>query len=333
MAGSKEGLYRYCEPSDGTNMLREKIKSVLRAIGDVVRTFDVQMSLQGGLAFSRGVAPDQARMIAPDRAQVTAWVDVPDAIREQLDQIAAASTTTTTTTDMFLPVQCAVKVSFMDVVNMVVDVEAKAAGSSSERTSLYLEDLRTRIVDVSAMVAGVIERKESLASVNDQVAALQNELKQMTMFGKGKMSRESRIEMLENREQLQAVMDDVLRAMADYAHASASAQARAMDIRHAGTFVSNRRQRRIDQRVATNAATIDASSIEAKLLALSLSLQPGTRWTADALDFYRCTLSQMHIQELLKEDPLDILGFGLSVERSELVVDAVSGTRGKGEGS
>ena len=145
------------------------------------------------------------------------------------------------------------------------------------------------------------------------------------VFGQRGVTRQRRGELLMQRKDLQARLDQLhalveAKARRDVTRDDALVS-RMSDLRFKGQLHA-RRARALQRRAAGNAG-------KDRALAVLNSLPPYSRGAAGALQggdearaFYACTMTCADVEELMGDGPDQVLGFGLAVRRPEAVVDS-----------
>jgi len=162
----------------------------------------------------------------------------------------------------------------------------------------------------------------------EEAQAMQDMLKACHLvFRDKRVTKQAREELLEWRSDVQARLDKLHSLIQVGARGAAAADnaviSEMSSLRFDGAVKSARRQRALHQRVAVNAAA--AGDIEGKLKELAMGGPPGDLPADEELrDFYQCSMTFADLPEIMMESDDDVIGFALSVQRPEEVVDAPS---------
>eukprot|EP00052_Salpingoeca_macrocollata_P026299 m.243708 g.243708 ORF g.243708 m.243708 type:complete len:1154 (+) comp22552_c0_seq3:1803-5264(+) len=323
--GTREGVYRYAEPSDGADALNEKMQDMFLAFSE--QSTDVPVMVTPlGFKF-QGATPTTALVTADRHAEVHAWVTLDTPLAVPVPAAGGAGRgekEKEVVSEPFTLRDVSLLVDLPDTqTSLACEVTGKIA-TRNEALQMQASRFRHMALELTQRTATAIEKGRAFlfsSGLLQDITDLQQQVKSIPVFNK-RMDKDTRIELLETRSEVQEIIDDMHRAVATCAHAAAgdseSVLARASDIRFAGTFSKARRQRRVDQRAASNIAR--QTQIDEQLKALPRCGDLGL--SAEARDFFFCSLAQTDIQDLMLEDEGDVMGFGLAVQRPEAVVDA-----------
>lgn len=202
-----------------------------------------------------------------------------------------------------------------------------------QRLALRVAKLNARMGGAAAgAVAKGAAAEAEMAACANELTKLQKQLGHVKLFGAG-MSKAQRAGVGAARADLQEQLDAHHALVAERARAAASdggggaaggkqnvsVLGRMADLRFAAKFTKSRRARAMATRAARNGG--HAGALTTKLAGLAAELKPADFAGTD-LDLFHCDLSVMNVEEIMHDDPSDVLGFGLNVSRPEHAVDA-----------
>ncbi|KAK7093751.1 uncharacterized protein [Littorina saxatilis] len=332
--GTKEGIFRYCEPGDGPDKLREKVEELFDfAVYSSSPAVEVMVEMDG-----------ENKIIGPGKLLQVHSVQG-DVIETEDEQSAATGEMTVqaemwvlvhdlnVTPAPFITLNKTVKVDgtshTVSLPCLYEGVEKKVLADAASKTMWGL-NLLARNADVLATkVATALHASKDVSKLQSRVTGLQTKLSQIRLFGRG-INKDLRESMMASMKEIQAKVDTMHSMLARYSRgetASVSILARAHDLRYEAQFTKSRRQRMMDKRAVENVKRAKAD--EAKLQHIAVNETEIARLSKEAVDFFFCALSQDSVVDILKdtENGENAIGFGLAVTRPEHAVDDPTSVR------
>ncbi|XP_078656127.1 uncharacterized protein LOC144902518 [Branchiostoma floridae x Branchiostoma belcheri] len=337
--GTTAGLFRYTEPSDGTEALKAKLQELFDFVAlSAGREVDMQMKLEG-----------EDRFCTPEGTKQTVTITGEVVVEEQEEEnTEGAAVGGSAEGQKKLLVQADTWVVMADPVTLPqvsMTLRMKVAQQDLELPCLVRETSRELVKEPADKVlwaVRVLERNADFLSVRlskaitnggdgemfDQLekrlTRLQERVSNVQVYGHKGMDKELRRALLEHLKELQGKVDRMHSLVADFRRAqgsSVSLLAKANDLRFSTQFTKSRRQRIMDKRVSKNVSAVQEAAAQLSMLRVDQSEMANL--SQNALDFFHCVLSQYNVRELLEDpdDNSDVLGFGLSIRRSEHALD------------
>ncbi|XP_078572870.1 uncharacterized protein LOC144859794 isoform X1 [Branchiostoma floridae x Branchiostoma japonicum] len=337
--GTTAGLFRYTEPSDGTEALKAKLQELFDFVAlSAGREVDMLMKLEGE---DRFYTPDGSKQTVTIKGEVV----VEEQEEESTEEAEAASSAEG---QKRLLVQADTWVVMADPVTLPqvsITLKMQVAQQDLELPCLVKETSRELVkapADKVLWAVRVLERNADSLSVRlskaitnsgdggtfDQLekrlTRLQDRVTNVQVYGHKGMDKELRRALLEHLKELQGKIDRMHSLVADFRRAqgsSVSLLAKANDLRFSTQFTKSRRQRIMDKRVSKNVSAVQEAAAQLSMLRVDQS--ETANLSQNALDFFHCVLSQYNVRELLEDpdDNSDVLGFGLAIKRSEHALD------------
>ncbi|CAH1238699.1 Hypp5621 [Branchiostoma lanceolatum] len=337
--GTTAGLFRYTEPSDGTEALKAKLQELFDFVAlSAGREVEMLMKLEG-----------EDRFYTPDGSKQTVTIKGEVVVEEQEEgNTEGAAAASSAEGQKRLLVQADTWVIMADPVTLPqvsITLRMQVAGQDLELPCLVKEMSRELVKEPADKVlwaVRVLERNADSLSVRlskaitsdgdggvfDQLekrlTRLQERVTNVQVYGHKGINKELRRALLEHLKELQGKIDRMHSLVADFRRAqgsSVSLLAKANDLRFSTQFTKSRRQRIMDKRVSKNVSAVQEAAAQLSMLRVDQS--ETANLSQNALDFFHCVLSQYNVKELLEDpdDNSDVLGFGLAIRRSEHALD------------
>lgn len=320
--GSGEGMFRYCEPSDGPTVLRDKLQELFDfVLSNATSSMNVKVSLPGTNQILEGRTAKNSAIYTGEITKegesgkselgVDLWmlVNDPDSINLSVAVEMTIMNMHGKPEKTFIP--CEVTTTQRQIV------------SAEEKVVWNLKVLQRNSDVLLADIGKAICEKNVKENLSSRVDRLQDRLSQVPLFRK-EFDKELREILKGHLDDIKKKIDQMRNVLAEYARGntqSVQMLARAHDMRYQAKFSKSRRQRIVDKRVAKNMPHLQ--SAQAQLDQLQLDREEIQRMSRSSTDFFVCTLSLNNIKDiLLDSDKDDAIGFGLAVRRQEHVLDA-----------
>ncbi|KAH9524960.1 hypothetical protein Btru_028346 [Bulinus truncatus] len=321
-AGSVNGLYRYCEPGDGPEALREKLEELFDYVSvseGLPIKYEVHLESSKEYLFNIGqksaVLDGEIKQNINDDQQLelssgVCWLYTETPDNDPKFSVGIQIVVRKNKFKYTLHIPCLIK----EITNIVHRDRCKIAIWDLLIMSRDMDKLTTQFVDALAAQNDVMSLKEKLDHI-------QSKISKVSVFDSS-YDKETRAQILNHIKDIQAKLNKLYGMLAQYLRGetqSVSLLARAQDLRYEAQFSKVRRQRLMDRRVAKNFSTMKADAIKCQ----SASKEELKELSEEALGFYYCILSLCNVKEILLDDSCldNALGLGLAVTRPEHVVD------------
>lgn len=321
--GNGNGMYRYCEASDGPNILMEKLQElfdfILQGSGTTV---DVHLSINGDNKIdNKGKGVQTCCLTGTvDRSLDAPVINAETWILNQTPPVHPMVDVSLRT--KFKINHICDEVTFPCTVNYY-DLEVLT--SVKDKCLWNLKILQRNADYTAAKLAEVISKNTDAAAIEKKTRTLQERLSRIPLFRKD-MDKDLREEIRKTMADIQEKINKICSLVTDYARketVSVGMLARAHDMRYQAQFNKSRRNRLMDRRATKNITV--AKAAQEKLAALCIDRQEVNAIQQTTCDFYFCALSQNSVKDvLLGDENDDLIGFGLAVKRSEVVLDEPS---------
>lgn len=330
--GKSEGLFRYAEPSDGLTALHDKfieLYDFIETIGSrqkVVVCIELPKSLcaiqtnqQGATLEGEGegegerIIRSSVALSSEGQGVIETWVAPTKDAQFFVEDPESPE-------DVVLVTIHYNQELFTAYVPLIFRNDTK----STHITILRMHRIDFKIDQITALVAKELTKDNQSNDFIAQIFALQSKVDKIrnSLF-EGKTTKKTRESVLNLTQDVQKKIDALLRIVAEYERGQMGvpALARAKDLHFSSHLSKARRQRIMDTRLVHNIR--QASSLDKQLKQLTVDRDFLSKFPEDARHFFMCTMSQLDLEELLTDpdEPADVLGFGLSVVRPEVVVD------------
>ncbi|XP_063419664.1 uncharacterized protein LOC134704811 [Mytilus trossulus] len=324
-AGEGTGMFRYCEPSEGPDSLTKKLQElfdfIVQGSGQHV---DVHLSINednkiednGKKVQSYVVNAPVAHDLESDKLVVTAsaWIlnQTPTVCPTVKVHITHNVKVNNILEEVTFP--CEVFNSPMMILTSVKDKclwSIKIVSKSTDITATKLSEIITSEGDAS-----MIEKR---------LTKLQERLSRIPLYGKD-INKSLREEIYKMMSDIQGKINRMFTLIAEFARKetpSVGMLARAHDMRYQAQFSKSRRHRLMDRRATKNLSS--AKTAQEELTGLQIDVEDVKNIPQETCDFFFCALSQNSIKDvLIDSDPDDLIGFGLTVKRTEVILDEPS---------
>lgn len=298
LLGTVAGYAKFAATGEGAKQLYEKLADLFDVMGSVVNiTLSCSSKLLDGRKATANINKNSTTMQdeVSGAKQVIEWESATSELwlnKEETQSLKAVLTSTTTPTFTILTAGGLVTTV------PLIEVEATALAR--------LREIETR-------------QPVSLEAVK----AIAKELGEIDVFSK-KHSIAERAELTQARQLVCERLTEYTKILAEVSIDENVRNAKLRDLNHDFKFSKARRQRKIHERAAVNAARIE--DITKSIESLTFTDEEVLETTADS-DIFECDLSHSTLLEVMKDSPDDVLGFGLRVSRQEHVIDAPTSLR------
>eukprot|EP01133_Synstelium_polycarpum_P012778 gene12778-14993_t len=316
--GTRPGIYQYAEPGDGPHALTAK----LRFIFDVILT--TSDTINATISFPA------------DTAKFT------DTNSNSMDLVLSLDTAGDVDLSLAISVPRHLAVASVPI-GIKFSVEKSNLINNQEITPITKIEpefiIMTQLIAIESQLKSLFARMKTHGDANPptesdktkycaEIVALQTALARVdnaTLFSFPKQQRADLTDLKVKCLTQSSQMIEIVNAWVKSTW-TAQSRARMADITYQFMFKDAGRQRRATFKVAKNAAALVADATRFKALEADLSeldddVEAGP--TKDALDaskqLFSCTLSLCNWVELLEDK--DVIGFGMSVQRPETVID------------
>ncbi|XP_076472562.1 uncharacterized protein LOC143301968 isoform X2 [Babylonia areolata] len=331
-AGTRPGLFRYCEPGDGPETLKLKVEELFDyAVYSAVETVEVGVEMGGenrilsaGSRVAEHSMPGEIIRAKQDdgtaedgpgelTVQAEMWVWVPHAAELPNPAVSLNKTVVSDGEKRTVRVPC-----------VCSGVECRAIEDAAGKAQWGLNVLSRGCDDLSTQIAIAIQEKKDVTALQKRMTRLQSRLSHTKVFGSG-ITSDLRSSLLASMKDIQAKMDVMHDMMARYSRgetASVSILARAHDLRYEAQFKKSRRKRLMDKRAVQNVSRAKAD--DARLENLVVDEAEVARLSQEAVGFFFCALSQESVVDILRDtgNKENAIGFGLAVCRPEYIIDS-----------
>ncbi|GAM18402.1 hypothetical protein SAMD00019534_015770 [Acytostelium subglobosum LB1] len=321
LLGNKEGIYQYAEPGDGPHALHEKLNFIFSFILTTGKTVPavISWSPDSGLVFvESGTNSIKTTLVFDNDGEY---------------DITFAVARMPLATDLVMPSHYALTVQMDDSPALhTTSITPILKKLSNELLTQYkLQRLQVKLNNLFSRVSthgkDNTPNEETKEVYRREILAIQsglNEVDNTVIFSFGKQARgeitELKVSCLKQTSQLLELINTWFKS-----EWTTKTSARMADITYQFMFKNEGRQRRATFKIARNAAAMMKDATQLKQVEVDLDYFDAIK-DAKQLDLleksknlFSCTLSLCNWIELAEEK--DILGFGLSIQRPETVID------------
>ncbi|CAL1530083.1 unnamed protein product [Lymnaea stagnalis] len=322
-AGSVQGLYRYCEPADGPEALREKLEELFDYVSisggkpikievNLMNPKDSLINLGGHSGTIEGCISfiEQEDSTSELIAAGECWVCINDSNILPQISLGILLVVTKNKIKFTLQIPCQVRKMNYDVITDVGQLALWELSIMSRNSDILTTEF------VAAITAGndVVKLKSNLDD-------LQSKISSVAIFKAG-YNKDTRAKIMDHIREIQGKVNKLYAMLAQYIRGetqSVSLLARAHDLKYEVQFSKSRRQRLMDRRAANNFNKIKSDSQKA-IVGTEAALG---QLSEDALGFYHCILSMSNVKDILLDcnDLENAMGIGLAVTRPEFALD------------
>ncbi|KAL4222636.1 hypothetical protein ACF0H5_018678 [Mactra antiquata] len=317
--GTVSGMFRYCEPGDDKTILLQKLEELFDFITYSEKTCNINIEL----------LDENSSFVNQTKTPKNVTLKGKLAMQENQKSTITGETWIRLEPPTCLPnVKVSLELQERDAdgksnISLVIKgIERKKLTSSDDKSLWRLRILERNMDDLTDRVANAVSSKSDVASLQVRVEKYQKQISKTKVFGNG-ISKQLREVIFAVIKDIQKSLDEVQKMLADYLRSGTSELsllARAHDMRYQAVFNKSRRQRVMDQRVSKNIQ--QATIAQQQLTSLTVNKVEINNLSQDAQGFFYCILSQNSVRDvLLGDDKDDAIGFGLAIQRSEVVLD------------
>ncbi|CAC5367302.1 unnamed protein product [Mytilus coruscus] len=324
-AGEGTGMFRYCEQSEGPDTLTKKLQElfdfIVQGSGQHV---DVHFSINednkiddnGKKVQSCVVTAPVAKNLDSDEPVViaTTWI---------LNQAPSVCPTIKVHISYKLKVN-----NTLDEVTFpceVCDSSMKIMTSVKDKCLWNIRILSRSTDTIATKLSEIITSEGDASGIEKRLTKLQERLSRIPLYGKD-INKSLREEIYKMMSDIQGKINKMFTLIAEFARKetpSVGMLARAHDMRYQAQFSKSRRHRLMDRRATKNLSS--AKTAQEELTALQIDVEDLKNIPQETCDFFFCVLSQNSIKDvLIDSDPDDLIGFGLTVKRTEFILDEPS---------
>ncbi|XP_071158558.1 uncharacterized protein [Mytilus edulis] len=324
-AGEGTGMFRYCEPSEGPDSLTKKLQElfdfIVQGSGQHV---DVHLSINEDNKIEDNGKKVQSCVI---KAPVTQDLESDEPVVTATTWIINQAPSVCPTVKVHITHKLKVN-STLEEVTFPCDVcnSSMMILTSVKDKCLWSIQILSRSTDMVATKLSEIITGEGDASVIEKrLTKLQERLSRIPLYGKD-INKSLREEIHRMMSDIQGKINKMFTLIAEFARKetpSVGLLARAHDMRYQAQFSKSRRHRLMDRRATKNLSS--AKTAQEELTGLQIDVEDVKNIPQETCDFFFCALSQNSIKDvLIDSDPDDLIGFGLTVKRSEVILDEPS---------
>ncbi|KAK7009384.1 hypothetical protein BgiMline_000905 [Biomphalaria glabrata] len=321
-AGSSQGLYRYCEPGDGPEALRDKLEELfdyvsvsdglpIKFIVHLENPQDHLLCVDHQSEFIDGVIKQtENNGYFEYHASGDCWVNCDSSSNDLKLSLSIELVLKKNKCKYTIQIPCCI----VDIKHIVHKDVGPVAVWNLNVMSRDIDILTTHLVDV------ITDRKD-VFKLNERLNYFQNKMSKIEVFKPG-YDKETRAMIMSKLKDIQGKLNKLHGMVAQYLRGETqgvSLLARVQDLRYEAQFSKVRRQRMMDRRVAKNFNIIKSDATNCS----TVSEEQLKELSAEALGFYFCILSMCDVKDILIDNSSmdNALGLGLAVTRPEHVVD------------
>ncbi|KAF2073504.1 hypothetical protein CYY_005180 [Polysphondylium violaceum] len=333
LIGTKRGIYQYCESSEGTLALKEKLTFILKhalsnSTSNAMDYFlDITMKTKDSLgeASINVLFNDKDSVGVNNKSQKL----LPDA--NGYCESSVAITSNVYQKDLQVLLQVKLKCGEKELVKLIeVQPSLKTVG----KETIYYSGLM-RLTNQTNIMFDTIKKVSESKNPSDmlkedllkEILTIQRELSNYDNLQIMKFSPKVRSEVVELKKNCQELATQLLDIINSWNRSSwtSTTSARVADITYQYMFKNTGRQRRINLKVARNSNSINKDSANFKQLEVDIDkleddlTEEQTKSLESSKQLFSCVLSMCDWVEVLEDK--DCMGFGLSVQRPEVVID------------
>jgi len=333
LIGSKRGIYQYCESSDGTFALKEKLTFILKhALSNSINVdhyLDITLKTRPSLD---GSTPS-TNLLFNDKDSVGVNTKNQKLVLDNNGYCELSWGITSNVYDKDMEVLLDIKIRSGDkVITKLIEVKPNLKTVGKE--TIYYSGLM-RLTNQTNILFDTIKKVSESKNPSDllkedllkEILGIQAELSKFDNIQILKFSPSVRSEVVELKKNCQDLATQLLDIINTWNRTSwtSTTSARVADITYQYMFKNTGRQRRINLKVARNSNSLNKDTENLKQLEVDIDeleddlSEDQTKAMEQSKQLFSCVLSMCDWVEVLEDK--DCMGFGLSVQRPEIVID------------